>query len=164
MSGNKIHQHVKCGRRIIFRNGHDGIRKISGFSALYKVDYRLTERVVHDGIKLISQQIAALYAVAFLVGSVLPYLTDNDSVIVEALDALAEIEQKTVGKLVCNIKSPAGCALAQPVFQNALVTADKVSVILIVFPHVGKRIYTPPCFVAVGVVHKAVPLIIRTVL
>ena len=137
---------------------------MSRIAALDEIDYRLTEGIIHNGIELIAKEITPFNSVAFLVGSVLPDLTDNDFIFAEAFDRLAKIVQELVGKLVGNIKTLSCCAFAEPVLQNSVLSTNEVSIMLVVFPDIRKSIYSPPSLVGIGKIDESVPIVIFAVL
>ena len=82
--------------------------EVTAAHALDIVDDGLAEGVIHHGIELVAEEIAALYAVAFLVCGVLPNLADDELVFAHALHGFTEVIEELVGKLVRNIKAEAG--------------------------------------------------------
>ena len=90
-------------------------------------------------------------AVAYLEHRVLPNLADNGAVGLFGLCGLAYKRKHIVGKLVGNIKPPAGSAAPEPQLNYAVLCADDVilpACVLLVY--LGQILKVPPAAVIVG--------------
>ena len=95
----------------------------------YKIHKRRAQRVVHNAVKLMPLKILSQLSVCDLVGSVLPYLSDNESVGIGVLNAFSEILKKNVRQLVGNVQPPAAAALFYILCADTVPPAEKAAAI-----------------------------------
>ena len=162
MCGNKVHQDINGLLRVVFQNAHDPIFECVGIHALDIVDDGFPERVVHNAVQLVAEQISPLYAIAFLVGGIFPDFADDNFFFAILLDALSQSIEEAVRQFVCNVQTITSCPEGNPVIQNTAIAADIIQIIRIGFNDIRQGINAPPCFILV-VAEERIPAIIRAI-
>ena len=82
----RVHKNSEHGARIVFDYAHDLRHCVASVLAAAEVDDSAAENVVHNRVKLVTEQEFSSCAVAFLVAGVLPNLADDERLGVFLLD------------------------------------------------------------------------------
>ena len=126
---------------------------------------RRAERVVHQAVRLAAQQVLAALGVGDLRRAVLPDLAEKISVGALLVHRRANFGNELVGELVGDVEPPAGCARAQPVLDNGIITLDDVvNITFFQLVDCGQVLDAPPGVVLVGEGVEVVPAVIGRLL
>ena len=161
---NMVHQFMQNTRRIVFHDVHNRIRKRLCCAALNKTQNGRGKGIIHYAVQLITKQIPPPFAVSKFRGSVFPHLAYDHGVFLFFLYGSSEFIQKNIRQFIRHIQSPAVCAGTKPFAQNAVFTAYIFAVSRIFLLHFREEFNAPPAFIAVWVIRKFIPTVIRTFL
>ena len=138
-------------RRAVIRirqEGHDGV----------------APRVIHDGIQLAVDKIAAGNAVGALIRRVLPDLAEQQALRVDLTHPAAQAADKFIRQLVDDVKPEAIRSEAQPVGDDGVLILDNIMEIrLVQLLDARERADAPPGLVIVGIMVEAIPAAVRRI-
>ena len=154
---NMIHKSIEHTRRIIFNYCHNAVKKSVCTAVFDKTQNSIGKRIIHNRIKLISEQISPSFAVSEFICGILPHFTDNKSVFIFSLNGNSQIIKENIGQFICNIKAPAAYTAAQPSAQNTVFAADIISVIFVFFNNFRQQFNAPPTLIFIGIIYKFIP-------
>ena len=160
VSADQRHTAIERLFGIMVADDLDRVAEFAGVAALGVCEDRLFERIVHHAVELSAQQIVAAFAVADLVGRVLPDLADHGGVGVDALDRAADVADGLFGQLVDDVEPPALDAHRGPLFDDAALVQDEFSPALGVLVDGRADGHAPPAVIAVRPIVEAVPIVV----
>ena len=165
MGREEIHRAVERGRRIVFAQLLHAVAEVFRAAAEQIGHQRRAERVVHQAVRLAAQQVLAALGVGDLRRAVLPDLAEKISVGVLLVHRRADFGDELVGELVGDVEPPAGCARAQPVLDNGIITLDDVvNITFFQLVDRGQVLDAPPGVVLVGEWVEVVPAVVGRLL
>ena len=163
MRAQHIHRRIEVGGRIIFAEaGQLSQRLRCREPAGQIIEHRRAERIVDHRVQLMSPQVLAQLAVAFLARSVFPYLADQHGVRPRPLQFAVHLLDKLARQFVDHVQPPTGGAFIQPVLDHTVFAAvDEPAVGRFHFVDVRQGGHAPPAIVLVRVLAEPVPGEIR---
>ncbi len=165
MGREEIHRAVERGRRIVFAQLLHAVAEVFRAAAEQIGHQRRAERVVHQAVRLAAQQVLAALGVGDLRRAVLPDLAEKISVGALLVHRRANFGNELVGELVGDVEPPAGCASAQPVLDNGIITLDDVvNITFFQLVDCGQVLDAPPGVVLVGEWVEVVPAVVGRLL
>ena len=163
MRAQHIHRRIEVGGRIIFTEaGQLSQRLRCRQPAGQIIEHCRAERIVDHRVQLMSPQVLAQLAVAFLARSILPYLADQHGVRFGPLQFAVHLLNKLARQFVDHVQSPTGGAFIQPVLDHTVFAAvDEPAIRRFHFVDVRHSGHAPPAIVLVRVLAEPVPGKIR---
>ena len=105
-----VHQAVHRGLGVVLAYLLDRVVEALRLAAYRKVGHQARKGVIHHRVELRPSQISAAFAVAYLVGGVLPDLAEDICVGLLRLNGEPQPVEEFIGQFVGNVEPPAGCA------------------------------------------------------
>ena len=147
--------------RVIFRETCDSP---CGFSAIlfpHKKRYdNIAERIIHNAVSLMPREISTELPVAYLVGSILPDLTDEHRLGVCIFKLPVKRLRKFLRQLIQHIKPPTAYSCIKPPMKHTLFRMNnKIHVGRCGFLYCREYLNTPPACIFFRVLLKIIPVV-----
>ena len=105
-----VHHNIKRLLRIIADYRHHAFHKVLGNAVSRKIKHSVGKRIVHNAVKLFSEQKFSPLTVREFVCGVLPNLAEQKSLGLRLFNRKPYLIEKNVGQFVGNVKPPTVCA------------------------------------------------------
>ena len=151
VGGDKVHQHMQRGRRVVFTDAHNGVRSAARAAAAQKIQHGVAEGVIHHCVQPFAQQVCAPCAIAEFGGGVFPHFAQQVFVLAVTFYGRADCLNEIVRQLVGHIQPEAAGPKAKPGVNDAAFPADELAVALVAFVYLRQRVEAPPRAVAARV-------------